>query len=244
MSPTEFWLPVGAVAFYLYDAAHLLWQNELVYERAGARWRVEGGSSLRLGARRLFMPNPLLPQRPLFLVCWNGRQPGDTGDAGDASGAGARSAAPDAFIAALQPIGLVNILQLVLLCLLPAALWSLGTGIAALAVFALFYLATCIALAIAWRRRGALALSTRAFWSLCFDALACAPFAINLTRRISLRHGLCAEPLRFAARHFDAATLAQVRELVAARVREEHAAPEAEPEQREILAAVLHRLEP
>jgi hypothetical protein len=244
MSPTEFWLPVGAVAFYLYDAAHLLWQNELVYERAGARWRVEGGSSIRLGARRLFMPNPLLPQRPLFLVCWSAAQPRTTGDAGAGDDAGERSATLDAFIAALRPIGLLNILQLGLLCLLPAALWSLGTGIAALGVFALFYLATLIALGIVWRRRAALALSKPAFWSLCFDALACAPFAINLTRRLSLRHGLGDEPLRFAACHFDAATLAQVRTLVTARVREEHAAPDAEARQREILSTVMHRLEP
>jgi hypothetical protein len=58
-----------------------------------------------------------------------------------------------------------------------------------------------------------------------------------------LRHGLAGEPLRFAARHFDAATLAQVRELVAARVREEHAAPDAEARQREILAVLMARME-
>jgi hypothetical protein len=239
MSPTEFWLPIGAVAFYLYDAAHLLWQNELVYERAGRRWRVEGGSSIRLGGRRLFLPNPLLPHRPLFLVRWTAtsREP----DADDA--AAARVAKLEAVLAALRPIGVLNQVQVALLCLLPVALWSLGTGIAALTVFAAFYLVTLVALAVVWRRRAALALSTRAFWSLCFDALACAPFAINLVRRICLRHGLGLEPLRFAVRHVDAGTLAQVRELVAARVREEHGAPGAEDMQRETLAVLMARME-
>ena len=35
-----------------------------------------------------------------------------------------------------------------------------------------------------------LALTTRAFWGLAFDVLACAPFAINIVRRLSLAHGL------------------------------------------------------
>ena len=40
MTPTELWLPLGAIAFHLYDATQALWHNEVLFERAGARWRI------------------------------------------------------------------------------------------------------------------------------------------------------------------------------------------------------------
>ena len=53
MTQVELWLPIGAAAFYLYDSALLMWQNELVYLCAGRHWRASGGSEIRLGSRRL-----------------------------------------------------------------------------------------------------------------------------------------------------------------------------------------------
>jgi hypothetical protein len=233
MSPVEFWLPIGAAAFYLYDAALLLWQNELVYTRKGQSWLVDGGSQIRLGARRLFLPNPLLPQRAQFLVRWSGNDP----RAGDAD-----AEVPQALLDALRPIGLLNLVQLVLLIALPIALWVDGAGIAALAVFALFYLLSIVGLVFMFRRRAALGLTMRQCWMQALDAIACAPFAVNLTRRIALLQGLAGEPLRFAARHFDAPALALARELVAARVREELADPDATVQRDQKLATVLARL--
>ncbi len=233
MSPVEFWLPVGAAAFYLYDAALLLWQNELVYTRNGSSWLVDGGSQIRLGARRLFLPNPLLPQRPQFLVRWSGNDPRATE---------ADAEVPQALLNALRPIGVLNLAQLALLFALPIALWVDGAGIAALAVFTLFYVLSIVALVCMFRRRAALGLSARQCWMQALDAIACAPFAVNLTRRIALLHGLTGEPLRFAARHFDAPTLTQARELVAARVHEELADPDATAQREQKLATVLARL--
>ncbi len=233
MSPTEFWLPIGAVAFYLYDAALLLWQNELVYTRAGSSWLVDGGSQVRLGARRLFLPNPLLPQRPQFLVRWSGSDP---------RAAEADAQVPEALLRALRPIGALNFVQLVLLIALPVALWLDGAGIAALAVFALFYVLSIVALVFMFRRRALLGLSLRQCWMQALDAIACAPFAVNITRRIALLHGVAGEPLRFAARHFDAPMLAQTRELVAARIHEELADPDATAQREQKLATVLARL--
>jgi len=233
MSPVEFWLPIGAAAFYLYDAALLLWQNELVYTRTGSSWLVDGGSQIRLGARRLFLPNPLLPQRPQFLVRWSGSDP----RAGEAD-----AEIPIGLLRALRPIGTLNLAQVALLIALPIALWVDGAGIAALAVFALFYVLSIVALVLMFRRRAALGLSLRQCWMQALDAIACAPFAANLTRRIALLHGFAGEPLRFAARHFDAPTLAQARELVAARIHEELADPDATAQREQKLAAVLARL--
>jgi hypothetical protein len=211
MTPTELWLPIGAAAFYLYDSCSLLWQNELVYTR-GLRWQVQGGTPLRMAGRRVFLPNPLLPWRPQFLVRWSVQD--GRADAGDEYAA---------LLQALRPVGAINQLQLVMLLALPLVSWMLGTGIVLLAMFALFYLFTFAALTLTWRRRKQLALPNGAYWLLVLDALACAPFAVNLTRKISLRHGIAGDPLRFAARHLDPAARQAVLHVIAARLREEHA---------------------
>jgi hypothetical protein len=231
MTPVELWLPVGAVAFYLYDAALMLWQNELVYTRTRKGWLVDGGSSLRLGGRRLFLPQPLLPHRPQFLVRWSS---GDTRDA--------QAPVPVEVLRTLRPIGVLNLIQVALLVALPLALWTDGAGLAALLVFALFYVVTAVALVLMFRRRAALGLTRRAGWMLALDAIACAPFAINLTRKLAMQAGIAGEPLRFGTSHFDAATLADAREIVAARVHEQHADPDAAALRDRELAAVMSRL--
>lgn len=231
MTSSEFWFPVGAVALYLYDSIALLWQNELVYLRAGRCWRVDGGMELRLRGRRVFLPNPLLPHRPQFLVCWS-----------KAESAGQACDEPQRLLCALRPIAWLNLLQVLLIASLPLLLWVMKAVLLAVLAIGLYYLATLSALVIAWLRRGALGLAPRAFWSLALDVLACAPFAANMTRRLSQRHGLSGEPLRFASRHFDDAALAHTRALVEARVREEYAAPERSGHGEEILLRLLPRL--
>ena len=212
MTPTELWLPIGAAAFYLYDSCCLLWHNELMFTRARARWLVHGGSELRLSGRRLYLPNPLLPLRPQFQVQWS---------LADTRAEPAESCAP--LLQALVPIGVINQLQLLLLLALPAISWTLGASIVLLALFALFYLLTLAALVLVWRRRSACGIQTRAFWLLALDVLACAPFAVNMVRKISMRHGIAGNPLLFAAANFDPATRDIMQKLIDARVREEQA---------------------
>jgi hypothetical protein len=212
MTPTELWLPIGAAAFYLYDSCCLLWHNELMYTR-GRRWRVDGGSAIRIAGRRLFLPNPLLPARPQFQVRWSVDDPRPVA---------ADDLAP--LLRALRPIGVINQLQVTLLLALPLVSWTLGAGIVLLAVFALFYLLSLAALTLLWLRRTACGLQTRAFWLLVLDAIACAPFAVNLTRKLSMRHGIAGDPLRFAARQLDPAAREAVGQIIAARLEEEHAA--------------------
>lgn len=234
MTPAEFAFPIGAVALYLYDSGALLWQNEMMYLHARGAWRVDGGSALRLAGRRVFLPNPLLPQRAQFQVRWH---------RADARSAGVAGEAPVAMQRALRPLGALNLLHVLLLAALAPVLWLTGASLFTLGVVALYYLVTLVALAIAWRRRGALRLPARGFWLLALDTLACAPLAANMVRRISMRHGLEGEPLRFAARHFGDAPLARVRALVEARVREEYAAPERVDHGEELLSALLPRLD-
>jgi hypothetical protein len=231
MTPTELWLPIGAMAFYLYDSCCLLWQNELMFTRGRNRWLVGGGTQLRLSGRRVFLPNPLLPSRPQFQVRWSVNET-RSDNAGDQA----------KLMRALRPVAVINQLQLLLLLALPLVAWTLGAGLLLLALFALFYAFTLASLAIAWRRRAPYGLRTRAFWSLAVDALACAPFSVNLTRKLSMRHGIPGDPLLFAARNLDRAARDTMRRLISSRVQEEHADAEAGERERHI-GQLLSRLE-
>jgi hypothetical protein len=231
MTPTELWLPIGAAAFYLYDSACLLWQNELMLTHARSRWLVDGGTALRLAGRRLFLPNPLLPLRPQFQVRWGLDETRAVAVDG-----------PQQLLRALRAVGLLNQLQLLLLLALPVVAWTLGAGLVMLALFALFYLLTLAALGVAWRRRSACGLATRAFWMLALDALACAPFAVNLTRKISMRHGIAGDPLQFVARQLDAAGREATGRIIAARLQEEQAM-RGEPADEERTRRLLSRLQ-
>jgi hypothetical protein len=231
MTPTELWLPIGAAAFYLYDSSCLLWQNELMLTRARRRWLVSGGSELRLAGRRLFLPNPLLPLRPQFQVRWSLAETRADAVVGN-----------EQLLRALRPVGVLNQLQLLLLLALPLLAWTLGAGLLLLLLFVLFYLLTLAALATAWCRRSACGLGTRAFWLLALDALACAPFAVNLTRKLSMRHGIAGDPLQFAAQQLDAAGRAATRQIIAARLQEEQAMS-GEPADEERARQLLSKLE-
>lgn len=231
MTPVEFWLPLGAIAFYLYDSAQLLWHNELVYLHGAGRWRAAGPSTVSWWGRRLYLPNPLLPQRPGFKVLWS---LSDT-----------RPAAPPVpaeFLRALRPIGFIGVLLCGLLVLLPLISWTLGTGLVMLLLFAAYYLLVLLALAFVLARRATLRLSGPACASLAFDALACAPFAINLVRRIALRRGLDGDPVAFAATQFAPPERAALRALLERKLDEAQAGAEASPEQRARIALLLTRL--
>jgi hypothetical protein len=234
MTPTELWLPLGAATFYLYDSSCLLWQNELLFVRAGLRWRVAGGSELRLMGRRVYLPNPLQPQRAQFLVRWSLNDPRrETDDAIDLQ----------RMLDALRPVrALVQVMMFLLLVALPLIAWTLGAGIVLLGIFGAFYLAIIAALIVVYRRRGTLHLTRKAFWSLAFDALACAPFAINMVRKITVRRGITGDPIAFASSNFSAAARAQTARLVRTRLDEEAAGGVTAPDRQQQIAAMMARL--
>jgi hypothetical protein len=93
-----------------------------------------------------------------------------------------------------------------------------GTGIELLVVMAAFYMVTLATLVyiFAWRRE--LRVSGRSLLALCFDSLACAPFAINLVRKLALRRALVGNPIAFAARTFEPAVFSSLIRAVDTRV--------------------------
>ena len=220
MGAGALWLPVGAIAFYLYDSLLCLYGDELVLIKAGARWDHSGGGNRLLFRRRWYLPNPLTPQRLLWKACW--------------SQAAATSAVTD--LAGVAQVGerlqTLRVLVLIELALVAAALpltvLAGATPLVLLLVFAAIYLVAAIAVIWLWRRRSQLGLTARHCRSLSFDALACPPFAINLVRKISLLTEIRGELLGLARPVFEAAALGRLRATLLRRVSEQLAVESAD----------------
>jgi hypothetical protein len=233
MTSFEVWLPLGALALYLFDSTQWLYANELIFLPGGGKWRCARIPALLISGRRVYLPNPLAAAMPLFKVRWSeSDQRNELEDMGQL----------DRFFWALRPVQhLVNTL-LVILLVLPAELLLYGTGVELLVVMALFYLVILVALVFIYFRRHELRLSGRAFAALCFDALACAPFAINLVRKLALRRSLAGNPIAFATGAFEPPALAGLVDAVTARLKEDQLREDSHSPRWQVLEAYQQKL--
>jgi hypothetical protein len=216
-------LPLGALMFYVYDCGMLLYDNELLFLRSARRWRVEPGSRHLLLRRRVCLPGFLQPWLAIYRLNWSdvklprGRDAAVGGD-----------------------IGLDGLLPLQLLCagmlflllpVLPLVSLGYGAGWVLLAVFALYYLLIVVALTLIWWRRRQWSLGPRAFASVALDSLACAPFAANLVRRVTLRQQCPADGVVLASAVCQLSVRRQLLTVLAERLSERiAAAPPGGPE--------------
>lgn len=174
----QWWLMAGIAGLYLYDSALLLFHNEIVLEVRRDGYHVSGGMAMEFRHRRLFLPNPLCPQRSLTRMAWRVDDPAEQ-TAQRLHGQRVRLA--------LSMIAPWTWLLLGLFFVgLPATLW-LGREQLLLGWLVLTYFAILVMLGRIWRYRKALNLTGRAVAALAFDGLLCAPFAINMVRKLSLR---------------------------------------------------------
>jgi hypothetical protein len=212
MPPFEVLLPCGAIGLYLFDSTLLLFSNELMLLRRGRRWGIAESSALLLAGRRVYFGNPLAPGRPQFRVRWSEK---DT-----------RQEQPDVaqlerFLDALRPVQYLVVTLWVILLALPVELILFGAGVGLLVAMAGFYAVIVATLGYIFVRRRELGVGGRAFAALCFDSLACAPFANNLARKLSMKQGIAGNPIAFAARSFEPGMLSDLVRAVVARVTEE-----------------------
>lgn len=175
-------LIAGAWTFYVWDASILLFVDELVLELSGRKCHVRSGAVMLVGGKRPFIPNPLTPYHPQLLA---------TADDLLGAGTGIKSDDLAHYLDALKPFQMLSIaLLLMFVIALPVVLYWFGTGTELLYWLAMVYLLVgCIAYHT-WRRRLVLGLSKRASVLLAFECLACTPFAINIVRKLTLRHGV------------------------------------------------------
>jgi hypothetical protein len=233
MSSFEVWLPLGALALYLFDSTQWLYANELVFLHGGGKWRCAQVPAFLVSGRRVYIPNPLAPATPQFAVRWSeSDQRNEQEDMGEL----------DRFFRALRPVQyLVNTL-LVILLVLPVEMLLYGTGVELLVMMTLFYLVILIALVVVYVRRHELRLTGRAFAALSFDALACAPFAINLVRKLALRRSLAGNPIAFATEAFEPPALVSLVDAVTARVKEDQLREDSHSPRWEVLEAYRQKL--
>lgn len=172
-------LVAAMLGLYLYDSAQLLYSNEGVLAATlGGRWSLHfGAEHYTLRGKQPFLPNPLLPHRPVFLMHWKQQVL-------PASGAPQRWT-PPAFGPYKVLAPLIWLMALALFGLVPAGLFSRFGNNAIAAGILLFYAGALLALAIVWFKRHALQLTPRQVGALAFESLTCPPFALNLTRHIS-----------------------------------------------------------
>jgi hypothetical protein len=211
MPSFEVLLPVGAIAFYLFDSAMLLYSNELLLHRRAQRWTYSAGSNFFLLGRRLWLANPFEPQYALFRVAWSetDRRPAQD-----------KPQEMAAFLVALRPLRyLVLVLLILLIGGLPLSALLFGAGIVMLAVIGLYYACVLLALAMVYARREIFGLgSARAMLSVAFDVLACPPFAVNLVRKLSLQRSIAGNPIEFARLALEPQRFATLVALICARV--------------------------
>ena len=200
------------VALYLKDCLLLLGRDEAVLVR-GWRGRWRAGFGLRdwqLRRREPYLCHPFKPWEPVLRLRW------------DAAATPATApTAPAAFATEPRLGPWVTLVWLYLFVALPAAFFGhLGLP-AVLAVLGGLYATIAIALVRVWLARAAFGLSRSEFGVLAFEVLACAPYAANLVRRLSLHRAVDENLLAAAPRLLDVPALAAVHAGVVARIDDE-----------------------
>ncbi len=208
----QFLIGPAVVALYLKDCFLLLGRDEAVLVRGWrGRWRAGFGMlDWRLRRREPWLCNPFKPWEPVLRLRW------------DAAATPAPSPAAPASVPGELRLGpWVAVMWLLLFVALPLAYYGhLGLQ-AVLLVLAELYAVIGVALVLVWRRRAALGLSGAQFGVLAFEVLACAPYAPNLVRRLSLQRRVDEDLLAAARRLLDAPALARMNAQCLARIDDE-----------------------
>ncbi len=175
---SEALLMAAVIGLYLYDSSLLLYVNEGILIPIGKQdWLVGFGSDkARIRGKEVFIPNPLLPHRPLFRLSWQ-FEGSPTLSEGDWT---LRRYA----FRLLVPM--VWGMAVALFVFLPLGLFTRLGERMILSGILLLYLNIIFALLWLWFNRATFDLSGRRFVGLAFESLACSPFAVNLIRKISL----------------------------------------------------------
>jgi len=201
---------LGVLGFYVLDSAMMLCSNEMVFSCSGRRWGFSyPRANYQFLGRTIYIPNPLTPYRAVFRVYWSESEPGRLD--------GAESL--PRFIAALMSIrGTLVVLLFLFFVVLPLVLFFYGSGSQLLWLFGAVYLNIIVLIVQVYRVRKVLGVSNKSFLALSFESLLCAPFALNILRKISLHYPLLVDPVCFAKNTFAQADFHGLADLVLSRI--------------------------
>jgi hypothetical protein len=220
MTPTaETWLQLLVLGLYLQDSVQWLRCDEALLERSWrGRWAARfGAMSWKLGGREPCLPNPFTPHRASFRLRW--RMEDDAASKGRAV-----VCAP----AAVLRFGVFAWLSGVsLFVLLPMGLFTNAGPRLAIAAAVLVYASNFVALGLAYRWRDRLGIQRKRLAALAVECLACAPYSVNLVRRLCAAMTVDEDFTVAAGRLLEPEAFAQARQQCLARVDEQL---DAEPE--------------
>lgn len=164
-------------AFYLHDAAILLYANEGVIYRTREKWEVHFGTdNFSISGRALFFLMPFYLHRPLFRLTWYREAP-----------QGAPN--PDFFVAdknlrQLAPLAYAS--ALTQFVLLPAMLFFSFSIQNLIFVAALIYAYIALSVCRIYFEKDQFGLTRKQLLGLAVECFFCPPIAINIIQRISL----------------------------------------------------------
>ena len=198
---------------YLKDGLLMLARDEAVLVRGwGGRWRAGfGPRDWLLGGRSPWLCNPFKPMQPVLRLRWNAVEAAP-------SPASTPADVPEPLLALAPWVGVIWAL---LFIGLPLAFYGHFGLRVLLALLVELYAVIAIALVLVYRRRDALGLTRRAFGVLAFELLACAPYAANLVRRLSLMRPVDEDFVAASERLLKDGALADMRAQCARRIDDE-----------------------
>ncbi len=85
---------------------------------------------------------------------------------------------------------------------LPLVSFLYGSGPQLLWLFLLIYIDICVMLVLVYIRKDIFGISNKRYCVLLFESVVCAPFALNIVRKLCLYRSLSGDPIEFAKRSF------------------------------------------
>lgn len=232
----ELLLAFGIVAVHLLDAMRFLRPREALVERLGTgRWRVLFGAvRFELLGRRPALPNPLRPDRALWLAHWRPA----AGDAGPQAAVEWPAVQP-----AVTALGRLCAVLLVVVVVAAPALLLIGEGLWFAAAIGAGYLVALAAAAVIVVSAGDFGLGRWHAAGIAAIGVICLPCAPNLLRAACGNRTLSVELPAFAAASAGAAEWRGFRPRFARVLGSELAAGSDDPRRDEELRLILRRIE-
>lgn len=238
MSPDyETWFGLVAAALYLKDALLLLRPDEAVLEHRGrGRWQARFGTRhWKLAGREVWLPNLFTPHRAVFRLSW--RMEGEAPAAPVA-----QQVAVPRELRRLGPFAWVA--WIALFVLLPVGLYTRAGSAVALVAIVLLYANNLVALGLAYRWRDRLGIGRRPMLQAALECLACAPYSVNLVRRLCSLMPAREDFVRAANRLLDAESLEASRAQCLLRVDEQIEAEAPDSRRSALLIGSRSRFQP
>ena len=229
----SWWLLAGVVGMYVYDAALLLFHNEVVFfERPDGSWSFSAGSEFELAGRHVYIPALLAPHRAVLRLRWSSLQ----AMSGPTPLRGLRAWRIGVAASAL-PVMVVAMV----FAALPVVL--LGSVLALLGWMIVLYAAIVYAVLRVWRLRKVTGIGGKEFTGIASDALLCAPYSLDLVRKQGLRGADRFDLVSTAHRLLDASERARLADIIRARLQRQMDIEETGSERYAQLTTYLQHIE-